>query len=161
MFFVFLFYCTQPSRFYRCCVRCECVCGRALKSTVGQACGGSYIHGRWCAVCVCTALCCTSFFFFFFRRIRNWTPFRQTSLEYFFRLQKKSIAELFRPPWCGVPLLSLSSAQGNNAYIFPGVGLAAVACGATRITDLDMYIAAKALAETIPQACCFVCSWYV
>lgn len=41
--------------------------------------------------------------------------------------------------------------QGNNAYIFPGVGLAAVACGATRITDLDMYIAAKALAETIPQ----------
>lgn len=42
--------------------------------------------------------------------------------------------------------------QGNNAYIFPGVGLAAFACGATRITDLDMYIAAKALAATIPQA---------
>ncbi|CAM9217622.1 unnamed protein product, partial [Laminaria digitata] len=41
--------------------------------------------------------------------------------------------------------------QGNNAYIFPGVGLAAVACGATRITDLDMYIAAKALAKTVPQ----------
>lgn len=40
--------------------------------------------------------------------------------------------------------------QGNNAYIFPGVGLAAVACGATRITDLDMYLAAKALAEMIP-----------
>lgn len=41
--------------------------------------------------------------------------------------------------------------QGNNAYIFPGIGLAAVACGATRITDLDMYIAAKALAETVPK----------
>nr|AIT70132.1 malic enzyme [Colpomenia sinuosa] len=41
--------------------------------------------------------------------------------------------------------------QGNNAYIFPGVGLAAVACGATRITDFDMYIAAKALAATVPQ----------
>lgn len=41
--------------------------------------------------------------------------------------------------------------QGNNAYIFPGVGLAAVACGATRITDLDMYIAAKALAATVPK----------
>ncbi|CAM9525211.1 unnamed protein product, partial [Discosporangium mesarthrocarpum] len=48
--------------------------------------------------------------------------------------------------------------QGNNAYIFPGVGLAAVACGATRITDLDMYIAAKSLAQTVPQdrldSCC-------
>nr|AIT70125.1 malic enzyme [Sargassum vachellianum] len=41
--------------------------------------------------------------------------------------------------------------QGNNAYIFPGIGLAAVACGATRITDLDMYIAAKALAEAVPE----------
>nr|AIT70115.1 malic enzyme [Ishige okamurae] len=41
--------------------------------------------------------------------------------------------------------------QGNNAYIFPGIGLAAVASGATRITDLDMYIAAKALADAVPQ----------
>nr|AIT70137.1 malic enzyme [Saccharina japonica] len=46
---------------------------------------------------------------------------------------------------------TLVPGQGNNAYIFPGVGLAAVACGATRITDLDMYIAAKALAKTVPQ----------
>lgn len=41
--------------------------------------------------------------------------------------------------------------KGNNAYIFPGVGLAALACGATRITDLDMYIAAKALAKAVPK----------
>jgi len=39
--------------------------------------------------------------------------------------------------------------QGNNAYIFPGVGLGVVAAKATRITDDDMYVAAKALAETV------------
>ena len=54
-------------------------------------------------------------------------------------------------PPCRRP--SHTARQGNNAYIFPGIGLAAVACGATRITDLDMYIAAKALAKTIPQVC--------
>jgi len=31
--------------------------------------------------------------------------------------------------------------QGNNSYIFPGVGLGAIACRATRITD-DMFMAA-------------------
>lgn len=39
--------------------------------------------------------------------------------------------------------------QGNNAFIFPGVGLGAVVCGATQITDDDFYIAALQLAATV------------
>lgn len=39
--------------------------------------------------------------------------------------------------------------QGNNAYIFPGVGLGALACGALTITDNDFYVAAAALAEQV------------
>jgi malate dehydrogenase (oxaloacetate-decarboxylating)(NADP+) len=39
--------------------------------------------------------------------------------------------------------------QGNNSYIFPGVGLGAVTVAATRVTD-DMFMAAaRALAETV------------
>jgi malic enzyme len=39
--------------------------------------------------------------------------------------------------------------QGNNAYIFPGVGLGALACGASTITDNDFYVAAAVLAEQV------------
>lgn len=41
--------------------------------------------------------------------------------------------------------------QGNNSYIFPGVGLAVIASGSTRVTDQDMLIAAKALANCLTE----------
>jgi len=42
--------------------------------------------------------------------------------------------------------------QGNNSYIFPGVGLGVVVSGSTRVTDKDMLIAAKALASCLTDA---------
>jgi malate dehydrogenase (oxaloacetate-decarboxylating)(NADP+) len=42
--------------------------------------------------------------------------------------------------------------QGNNAYIFPGVGLGAVACQATRITDRMFARAARALASQVLES---------
>eukprot|EP00536_Pseudo-nitzschia_multiseries_P012549 jgi/Psemu1/298150/fgenesh1_pm.485_\ len=39
--------------------------------------------------------------------------------------------------------------QCNNMYIFPGLGLGASLCGAKKVTDRMLYLAAKALAECL------------
>lgn len=44
------------------------------------------------------------------------------------------------------------SGQCNNAYIFPGVGMAVVASGATRVTDEMFSAAARALADLVSEA---------
>lgn len=42
--------------------------------------------------------------------------------------------------------------QGNNSYIFPGVGLGVLSCGARRVTDEMFMAAARALAGTVSEA---------
>ena len=57
-------------------------------------------------------------------------------------------------PFAPVPFQgrTLVPRQGNNAYIFPGVGLGAIACGATRITDEMFLAAAQTLAAYVTPA---------
>ena len=42
--------------------------------------------------------------------------------------------------------------QGNNAYVFPGIGLGAIACQAKHIDDAMFLAAAEALAEQVSQS---------
>ncbi len=46
---------------------------------------------------------------------------------------------------------TLVPGQGNNAYIFPGVGLAIVSCRATQVTDEMLAAAARALAREVSK----------
>jgi malate dehydrogenase (oxaloacetate-decarboxylating)(NADP+) len=60
---------------------------------------------------------------------------------------------------CGSPFApvqwgdkTLVPRQGNNSYIFPGLGLGAIACGAARITDEMFLAAAHTLAAYVTPA---------
>jgi malate dehydrogenase (oxaloacetate-decarboxylating)(NADP+) len=44
---------------------------------------------------------------------------------------------------------TFTPSQCNNMYIFPGVGLGATVCGATKISDRMLYVAACALANFV------------
>lgn len=47
---------------------------------------------------------------------------------------------------------TLRPGQGNNAYIFPGIGLGAIACELSRITDDMFLVAAKSLADLVQES---------
>ena len=46
----------------------------------------------------------------------------------------------------------LFPAQGNNVYIFPGVGMAVMASGAVRVTDEMFLVAARVVAQEVSEA---------
>ena len=52
----------------------------------------------------------------------------------------------------GVDGRELQAGQGNNAYVFPGIGLGAVACHAARISEPMFLAAARALAAQVSEA---------
>ena len=54
----------------------------------------------------------------------------------------------FEPVAFGDRVIPIS--QCNNVYIFPALGLGAVACGARRVTDSMILASARALAEHSP-----------
>ena len=55
-------------------------------------------------------------------------------------------------PPCVIDGRTFVSGQGNNSYIFPGVGLGVVATRASRVTDRMFAEAAKALADMVTPA---------
>ena len=55
----------------------------------------------------------------------------------------------FNPVYCSDRKIRIPG-QGNNAYVFPGIGLGAIMCGASIIEPDDMIVAAETLANMVP-----------